>query len=236
MAVLAIFVWSGFVRTGIGFGGAAFGLPLLLLVEDRPLFFLPIIACHLLFFSSITAAGRLQHIDWGFIKEAIAWLTVPKIFGVIGLLSLPTAWLVNFVFVITALYAISWILQREIRYRSPWVDRCLLIIGGYVSGVSLVGAPLIAAVAIKRVSLKQYRNTLFVLWFVLVSMKLLALAIAGVDLQLAWAGLLLLPAGIGHVLGLKVHDYILHQDSGNVQRILGTGLFIVAILGLFGSL
>lgn len=236
MAVLAIFVWSGFVRTGIGFGGAAFGLPLLLLVEDQPLFFLPIIACHLLFFTSITAAGRLRHIDWGFIKHAMAWLTIPKIFGVIGLLSLPTTWLVNFVFVITAVYAVSWIIQREIRYRSPWVDRVLLIIGGYVSGVSLVGAPLIAAVAIKRVSLEQYRNTLFVLWFILVSIKLIALAIAGVDLQLAWAALLLIPAGIGHVFGLKAHEYILHQDSGNVQRILGSGLLVVAILGLFSSL
>jgi uncharacterized membrane protein YfcA len=33
--VLLIFVWSGFVRTGLGFGGAMMALPLLLLVDNR---------------------------------------------------------------------------------------------------------------------------------------------------------------------------------------------------------
>ena len=235
MAILAIFVWSGFVRTGIGFGGAAFGLPLLLLVEDQLLLFLPIVALHLLFFSTITAVGRFQQIDWRFIKRAMAWLTIPKILGVIGLLSLPTVWLVNFVFVITAVYAISWIIQREIRYQSPWVDRVLLIIGGYVSGVSLVGSPLIALVAISRVSLEQYRNTLFVLWFILVSVKLVALALIGVDLQLVLAAGLLIPASLGHFFGLKAHQYLMHQDSQVIQRILGVFLLLVAVSGLYGT-
>jgi uncharacterized membrane protein YfcA len=31
-----IFVWTGFVRTGLGFGGAALGLPLMLLVGGSP--------------------------------------------------------------------------------------------------------------------------------------------------------------------------------------------------------
>ena len=50
IAISAIFVWSGFVRAGLGFGGAALALPLLLMVIDQPLFFLPIIATHLLIF------------------------------------------------------------------------------------------------------------------------------------------------------------------------------------------
>ncbi len=58
VAVSAIFVWSGFVRAGLGFGGAALGLPLMLLVEDQPLFFLPIVATHLLIFSGITTGLR----------------------------------------------------------------------------------------------------------------------------------------------------------------------------------
>jgi uncharacterized membrane protein YfcA len=41
--VLLIFVWSGFVRTGLGFGGAMMALPLLLLVDNRPLVYLAII-------------------------------------------------------------------------------------------------------------------------------------------------------------------------------------------------
>ena len=47
-----IFVWSGFVRSGLGFGGAVLALPFLLLVLNKPLVFLPIIWIHLLFFSS----------------------------------------------------------------------------------------------------------------------------------------------------------------------------------------
>ncbi|HRQ57795.1 MAG TPA: hypothetical protein PLN31_10285 [Azoarcus taiwanensis] len=34
-----IFVWSGFVRTGLGFGGAVLALPFLLLVHNDPLVF-----------------------------------------------------------------------------------------------------------------------------------------------------------------------------------------------------
>ena len=41
LAIALIFIWTGFVRTGIGFGGAALGLPLLLLVDDKPLVFFP---------------------------------------------------------------------------------------------------------------------------------------------------------------------------------------------------
>jgi len=52
--IALIFVWSGFVRSGLGFGGAVLSLPFLLLVLDEPLVFLPIIAVHLLVFSSLT--------------------------------------------------------------------------------------------------------------------------------------------------------------------------------------
>ena len=56
-AIALIFAWSGFVRSGIGFGGALFTLPFLLLVLDDPLVFLPIISIHLLFFASTTVIG-----------------------------------------------------------------------------------------------------------------------------------------------------------------------------------
>ena len=52
--IALIFIWSGFVRSGLGFGGAVLSLPFLLLVKDDPLIFLPIIAVHLLVFSSLT--------------------------------------------------------------------------------------------------------------------------------------------------------------------------------------
>ena len=49
-----LFVWGGFVRSGLGFGGAVLTLPFLLMIYNAPLVFLPIIAMHLLFFSFIT--------------------------------------------------------------------------------------------------------------------------------------------------------------------------------------
>lgn len=236
IAIFAIFVWSGFIRSGIGFGGAALGLPLLLLVEDQPLLYLPIIAWHLLFFTVITSGARLRNIDWGFVKRSMSWMIIPKLIGVIGLLSLPTAWMVIFVFSVSALYGISWVIQREMRSQSPWVDRALLLIGGYFSGASLIGAPLIVAVAMKTVELKRFRDTLFVLWFILVSIKMTAFIAAGVDLQLEWALVLLLPAAIGHLIGLRLHDRMLHQDSAKTKRILGAGLFAVSLAGLLHNI
>ncbi len=231
-AIALIFLWSGFVRTGIGFGGAALGLPLLLLVEDEPLLWLPIIGLHLLFFTSITAGGRLRHIDWDFVRWSMRWMILPKLIGVIGLLSLPTEWMVIFVFTISSAYAVSWIAQREVALDAPWFDRLLLVLGGYVSGASLVGAPLIAAVAIRRVPLERYRDTLFVLWFLLVCIKMSAFLLVGVDLHAGWATLLLLPAGVGHLLGLRAHRHLVHGDARRTRRVLGVGLLVVSLAGL----
>lgn len=236
LAIVSIFTWTGFVRTGIGFGGAALGLPLLLLVENAPLVFLPVIGIHLLVFTSLTAGGRLRNIDWDFVRRSMGWMIVPKIIGVIGLLSLPTRWLVIFVFSITAAYAVSWIAQREIRSSSAWFDRVLLVIGGYVSGASLVGAPLIAAVAIREVELTRYRDTLFVLWFLLVVIKMTGFALAGVDLQVEMALWLLAPAALGHVIGLRFHERMISGNAAQVKRWLGSGLLIVSAMGLLQTL
>ena len=231
--IIAIFVWSGFVRTAIGFGGAALSMPLLLLIRDDPLLFLPIVAWHLLFFSSTTAASRLKHIDWGFVKRSMGWMLLPKLLGVIGLISLPARWMAIFVFAITAFYAIAWILKRDFRGDSKWWDRGLLVIGGYVSGASLVGAPLIAAVAIKEVVLTAYRDTLFVIWFLLVLIKMAAFVIFDVDLQFEWALYLVLPAAIGHFVGLRFHKHLIGHNAAEVKRYLGMGLLIVSAFGLW---
>lgn len=236
LAAIVIFIWSGFVRSGIGFGGAALGLPLLLLVQDDPLLFLPIIGWHLLFFTSITAGGRLKNIDWGFVKRSMGWMIIPKLIGVIGLLALPTHWMVIFVFAISAAYAVSWVSQTRLPFHSPWLDRFFLLIGGYVSGASLVGAPLIASVAIRHVPLTAYRDTLFALWFILVVIKLGALMAVGIDMQFEWALVFLAPAAIGHVIGLRLHDQLVKQDSTKVQRWLGAGLLVVSAAGLLQTL
>ena len=233
LAISLIFVWSGFVRAGLGFGGAALSLPLLFLVADEPLFFLPIIALHLLFFSFITASHKIKRIHWPFIKTSMQWMLIPKLAGVIGLLSLPAQWMVIIIYGITMFYALQWVLQKTITSDSLWADRVLLILGGYFSGVSLVGAPLIAAVAMRQIPQQTYRDTLFVLWFMLVIIKVTAFVIAGVDLQWQWAGLLIIPAAIGHIMGLKAHNYLLTRQAAQVHQILGIGLLAISSLGLF---
>jgi len=71
VAVALLFIWTGFVRTGLGFGGAALGLPLLLFVSNQPLLWLPIISVHLLFFSGLTLFTRLNNVDWGYLRDGI---------------------------------------------------------------------------------------------------------------------------------------------------------------------
>jgi hypothetical protein len=233
VAIGLIFVWSGFVRAGLGFGGAALALPLLLMVIDQPLFFLPIVATHLLFFSSITAARSFNNIDFVFLKQSLSWMIIPKLIGVIGLLSLPNEWMVLIIYGITGFYALTWIFKFEIRSQSPWVDRLLFILGGYFSGVSLIGAPLIIAVAVKKLAVTAYRDTLFALWFILVVIKMAAFAIAGVDLQWQWSLALLIPAAIGHFIGLKFHDHMLKNNPAVVRQRIGVGLLAVILVAVY---
>ena len=115
--------------------------------------------------------------------------------------------------------------------QSPWVDNVLLVFGGYVSGASLTGAPLMIAVFMRNVALTKLRDTLFVLWFIIVSIKFLTLFLLDVDLQNR-AALVLLPAGaIGHVVGLKTHDFLVSRDV-LCKRLIGYFLIVVSSLGL----
>lgn len=233
VATALIFVWTGFVRSGLGFGGAALGLPLLLLVVNDPLIWLPLIGMHLLFFSSITVSSRINHIDWSFLKKAMGIMIIPKLVGVFGLLTLPTEWVVIFVYLTTLFYASCYLFKYEIKSRNIWVDGALLVAGAYAAGVSLIGAPLIVAVFAHHVAKDQLRNTLFVLWFILVVIKLSVLLSVGVDFW--WFHhLWLLPcAAIGHVVGLKIHDRLMQGDSANFKQVIGGVLVLICIVGLY---
>lgn len=230
IATLLIFIWSGFVRSGLGFGGAALGLPLMLMVDDIPLFWLPIIGIHLLFFTSLTLYKRLKNIDWFYIKQALIYIMPAKLIGVFGLLNLPNNWLVIIIYSITFLYAIMWLANFKIKSKSGWGDKSLLTIGGYVSGTSLTGAPLIVAVFIQHVKKHQLRDTLFVMWFILVSIKMSTFALFSIDLQFLSAFLLIPAAWIGHLIGLKAHDRILQNDQ-LFRRLTGGFLLVICILG-----
>ena len=190
----ADFFMTGFVRSGLGFGGAALGLPLMLFILPEPVFWLPVIGLHLLFFTTLTLRTRLDTVDWPYLLTACVLILPAALAGIFGLLNLPNRWLLIFIYSITLFYAVLWVLNRNIHSSNPWLDKALLVLGGYIAGTSLTGAPLMVAVFMRNVAANQLRNTLFVLWFILVSMKMLAFKAMNVELH-ALFSLYLLPIG-----------------------------------------
>lgn len=251
LLIALIFVWSGFVRSGLGFGGAVLSLPFLLLVHNNPLAFLPIISIQLLIFSAITLVGnwsksepgyrqaigeegeRLPTVNWAYLKYALAIMIVPKLVGVFGVITLPGDVMTVVIFCIVAVYSLSYILDKPFTANNRAVDVLFLVLGGYVSGTSLIGAPLIITVFSQHVPRTQLRDTLFALWFVLVAIKLAAFVFAGVDLQLAQQLWLLPAATVGHLIGLRFHAYTLQADTRVFFRIVGVALLMVSIIGVF---
>lgn len=239
-----VFVWSGFVRSGLGFGGAVLSLPFLLLIHNAPLVYLPLIAVHLLFFSGLMGAQRLARhfqrrgeaqpatVDWLYLRKALGIILIPKLIGVFGLLTLPAVLMGSIIFGIVAVYALSYVLNRPFRSSDRRLDILFLMLGGYISGTSLIGAPLIIAVFATHVAAHQLRDTLFALWFVLVLIKMAAFIYAGVDLQLIHHLWLLPCAGLGHIVGLRFHNYLLQAEPRLFYRILGSVLLIISGIGL----
>lgn len=227
-----IFAWAGFVRTGLGFGGAALGLPLMLFVDNQPLLWLPMIGLHLLLFSSLTLTTQLHNVDWMYLRRSILWILPPAVIGVFGLLNLPNQWLLAFIYSVTLFYALVWLMDWAILSNSAWVDKLFLILGGYIAGTSLTGAPLMVAVYMRNVAKEKLRNTLFVLWFVLVAIKMTTFVALGVDMHLLPALALLPVAAIGHLLGLRAHQYILRNDR-HFKRVMGGMLIVVSTIGLW---
>ena len=232
VAIALIFAWTGFVRTGLGFGGAALGLPLMLFVLDQPLYWLPIIGIHLLFFSGMTLGKRLNQVDWGFLKPALIKILPAMLVGVFGLVSLPNTFLLIFIYSVTLFYGITWLFNYVIKSHRGWLDNLLLITGGYIAGTSLTGAPLIVAVFVQHISKTQLRNTLFVLWFILVTIKMLAFIALGVKIEWLTALTLIPIAAVGHVIGFKMHESIMYNDV-LFKKITGLFLIIICLLALY---
>ena len=83
----------------------------------------------------------------------------------------------------------------------------------------------------RNVATHQLRNTLFVLWFILVTIKMTTFKALGVDIHLLTAVYLLPVAAIGHIIGIKTHELILKNDQ-QFKRIIGAVLIIISTLGL----
>lgn len=230
--VFAIFIWSGFVRTALGFGGAALSLPLFLFVVKDPVDIIPIIGIHLLLTVIVSFPQYSKNIDFSYLGKTLPWMIPFKIAGVIGLLSL-SATVINIgVYLLTMGYALSYIFQRRLHFRSALLERGLLAAGSYFSGTSLIGAPLIIAVYSQYLPPIRLRATLFALWFILVVIKLLGFIITDTPLQLKWAIITLPFAWFGQVFGDKLHRYMLQFEQRHFMRWIGVGLLLVCLLGL----
>ena len=163
-------------------------------------------------------------------------MIIPKMMGIIGLLTLPPVIMSTIILLIVLAYAIGYIVNRPIEIKTKLQEYGFLGLGAYVSGTSLTGAPLIVPVVASRVKKHELRNTLFVLWWILTSIKLVSFVIVGVDLQLIHHVWLLPCAFIGHLLGNRMHTYLLEQETPRFYRVLGVALVIVSLTGLIKPL
>lgn len=250
--IALIFVWSGFVRSGLGFGGAVFSLPFLLWINNDPLIWLPLISIHLLFFSALTVIQNHRKsvrntddltgsvsgtatgtINWPYLRYALAVMIVPKLIGVLGLVTLPTDLLSAIIFVIVAVYSLTYIADKSFSSKSKFLDVLFLMLGGYISGTSLIGAPLIIAVLANHINRYQLRDSLFVLWFILVSIKMATFIYWDIDLQLIHHFWLLPSAALGHLVGLRFHDKMLNANPVVFYRVLGVVLLLLSLIGLW---
>ncbi len=89
-----------------------------------------------------------------------------------------------------------------------------------------------ATTYMRNVSKYQLRDTLFVLWFILVSIKMTTFLVLSVNFHFETALVLLPIAAIGHMLGLKAHNAIMRNDL-LFKRWIGGGLVVVSVLGLW---
>ena len=236
VAVVLCFFWSGFVRSGLGFGGAALTLPMLLMINNDPLFYLPAICWQLLFFSLLTVSTRWSNVNWQHVRHLCLLLFLPFAAGLFGLLNLPGGILTLFVYGTTLFYGFVYMLDKLMVSRNRYMDALCILGGGYASGVSLVGAPLIVAYSTRHLPVTQLRDTLFAIWIILVVAKISTFVAAGVNLQWQLTLFTFPFVALGHWLGLLMHRRLLNSNRKYFHRVIGAGLVSVSILGLWAGL
>ncbi|MEE2716148.1 MAG: TSUP family transporter [SAR324 cluster bacterium] len=229
----ACFIWSGFVRSGFGFGGLVLMLPLALLFVDSPIHIIPITAVHVFITGVATVLLRFKVIVWRQLFHIMGVMVVPVVLGLLGLITLPDVWLVGMVQVIVALYAINYIRPFKGLPGGRLVDYATLAFGGYLSGLALLGSPLIVPVAGRWIERERLRDSLLTLWVLLAPFKIVMLFATGVDFHWDWQ-LWLFPVHlIGYGLGLLFHAKLLQHRSEVFYRIIGWMLLAVVAVGLW---
>lgn len=123
-------------------------------------------------------------------------------------------------------------LNRVMASQGKIMDWLCLVGGGYVSGVSLIGAPLIVAYSTRHLAASQLRDTLFVMWLIFVVAKLSTFVAAGVNLQWQLSLATLPLVALGHWMGLKLHRRLVSGEQKRFHQVIGIGLVAISILGL----
>lgn len=236
LVLIFAFWWSGFVRAGLGFGGAGLMYPVALLAIDSVVFLVPIICVQLMIFSGATLIRDHPKINWKKLGLLFAILIPPFIVGVFGLINLPDNVMLAIVYLVVVSYSLGYIFNLQVGAAGRWLDFPILVVGGYVSGLSLAGAPLIAAVSIRHLSRQEMRATLFVLWWVLCALKLSTLYAYNVDLQFRHQLWLFPSALIGHLMGMRLHEKLLTLQTPTFFRWMGVALLLLSVAGIFRQL
>ena len=232
IVLLISFWWSGFVRAGLGFGGAGLMYPIAFLVVDSVIFIVPIVGAHLLLFTIMTlVGGGYKRVDWSTTWKLLLVMMPAKIIGVFGLLQMPDFWLLMAVYAILIFYSVSYILNIKMKPRG-WVNVPILLFGAYMSGLTLAGAPLIAAVALQYLNREQAKESMYVIWIVMVVIKMSTLIYYDVDLQLEYHLWLLPAAFVGNYMGSKMHDRLQQMQSDVFYRWMGIALLVLSLTGL----
>ncbi len=226
------FLWSGFIRSGLGFGGLVLTLPFALMVVDSPLDIMPLAIVHAFVVGVSTVVLRFNNVDWLQLWRMFWIMAIPVGLGLFGLITIPEYWLLILVFGVVLTYSLNYI-RPFIRLKGGrWSDTATLMLGGYLSGLALIGSPLIVAVAGHRIERHRLRDSLLALWVILSPPKLVILFYSGVDLHLDWQWWLLPVNLAGHLLGMKFHDHLLNLRSGVFYRWLGLMLVVVVLFGI----
>jgi len=226
------FIWSGFLRTGLGVGATVLMLPFALLVVNSPLIILPVITTQSVILSSVTVLQNFQNVSWRQVGVFLGITATPFSVGLYGLILLPEKWLMLLVYSITFVYALSYIFQVRVNEKSTGLDLFALIIGGYINGLSFTGGPPIAAVMSKHVPKQQFRDTFLAMMILIATIKLSTFYWVGVNLQLQLQVMMIPAVLIGHVLGLRFHRYFVTTDERVFYRWLGVVIFVATLVGI----
>lgn len=233
------FIWSGFIRASLGVGAFILMLPFALFVINTPLIIMPIVATHATILSSVIVLQHFQNVSWKHVGIFICITFIPFTIGLYGLILLPEKWLVLLVYGITFMYSLSYILPRQQvvkKSKSTGFDLFMLIIGGYINGISFTGGPPIAAVMTKYVPKQQFRDTFLAMVILTATIKLSTFFWLGISLQ-PQLQLIVIPAVLlGHVMGLRFHRYFVTMDERIFYRWLGIVLLLVTLVGIIKTL